>query len=186
MIDIKRIIIIIFSILLVIGILYVFYYFMIKGREVPMAEIIPQEEISEEQMRQTIVTLYFKSGNQLISEERIIDVKELINNPYDKILNLLIDGPKENNIEKTIPEGTKINNIKKENDILLIDFSSEFLENHTGGEENEKLTIKSIVNTLTELTEINGVKILINGEENKGFNDNFIKFNKIYSKENII
>ena len=36
------------------------------------------------------------------------------------------------------------------------------------GKEN---LINSIVNTLTELTEINEVKILINGQENPEFNE---------------
>ena len=40
----------------------------------------------------------------------------------------------------------------------------------------ESATIYSIVNTMTNLTEVNAVKILIDGEENKAFNDNKIKF----------
>lgn len=35
------------------------------------------------------------------------------------------------------------------------------------GKEAEEKTIESIVNTLTELTEVNSIKILIEGEENK-------------------
>lgn len=178
----RRIITIIVIICLIIAITYGVYYFFIKDREVGMIEYTPEQEISEEQMRQTMVSLYFKTGETIAPEARLIDVKELIENPYKEILNMLIEGPKSNNLEKTIPEGTKINNIKKEGDILIIDFSEEFIVNHKGGEKEEKVTIDSIVNTVTELTEINGIKILINGKENKCFNDGKIEFNKVFKR----
>ena len=42
----------------------------------------------------------------------------------------------------------------------------------------------SIVNTLCELTEVNKIKILINGEENKSFKDEKIKFDVLFTKQN--
>lgn len=184
MLDWKRIIIILVFIILIIGII-TGVYFIVKNKntEKEMTEYTPQEEISEEQMRQTMVSLYFKNDNGLIPEARLIDVKELINNPYEKILNMLIQGPKNENLKKTIPEGTKINRIEKEGENLIIDFSSEFIEKHIGGELEEKLTIQSIVKTVTELTEINGIKIEINGEDNKEFTDGKIKFDKIFNRD---
>jgi len=181
MLDMKRIITIGIIICLIIASIFVVYYFFIKGEE-EILEIIPEEEITEEQMRQTIVSLYFKSGEEIVPEARLIDVKLLLNNPYEEILNMLIEGPKNNNLEKTVPEGTKINKILKEKDTLIIDFSEEFINNHKGGEKEEEITIKSIVNTITELTEINGIKILINGEENKSFPDNAVVFDKIFTR----
>jgi len=130
-----------------------------------------------------MISLYFKNENEIVPEARLIDVKELINNPYEKIIDLLIEGPKNNNLKKTIPEGTKVNKIEKIGEVLIIDFSEEFILNHEGGEEQEKLTIKSIVKTVTELTEINGIKIKINGEENKEFKDGKIKFNQNFNRE---
>lgn len=184
MLDWKRIIIILVFIILIIGIITGVYLIVKnKNTEKEMTEYTPQEEISEEQMRQTMVSLYFKNDNGLIPEARLIDVKELINNPYEKILNMLIQGPKNENLKKTIPEGTKINRIEKEGENLIIDFSSEFIEKHIGGELEEKLTIQSIVKTVTELTEINGIKIKINGEDNKEFKDGKIKFDKIFNRD---
>ena len=141
-------------------------------------EIIPEEEISEEQMRQTIVSLYFYNENtkSLVPEGRLVDVKELVDKPYDKLMELLMQGPNNGELSKTIPEGTKVNKIELKGDTLYIDFSKEFVDNHEGGEEKEKATIYSIVNTMTNLTEVNSIKILIDGEENKAFNDNKIKF----------
>lgn len=178
----RRIITIAIIICLIIAAIYGVYYFFIQDREEKIIEYIPEQEISEEQMRQTMVSLYFKSGDEIVPEARLIDVKELLDNPYKEILNMLIEGPKNTNLERTIPEGTKINKLQKESDILIIDFSEEFVLNHKGGEEEEKITINSIVNTVTELTEINGIKILINGEENKSFNNGKIEFNRIFKR----
>lgn len=184
MLDWKRILIVAISIILIIAVIVgVYFYIKNKKEKEEIIEYTPQEEISEEQMRQTIVSLYFKNENGLMPEARLVDVKELINNPYEKILNLLIEGPKNENLKKTIPEGTKINKIEKEGEILIIDFSEEFISNHNGGQQEEKLTLQSIVKTVTELTEINGIKIKINGEENKEFKDGKIKFNQIFNRE---
>ena len=179
----RRIITIAIIICLIIGAIFGVYYFFIQDKEEKITEYTPQEEISEEQMRQTMVSLYFKSGELVAPEARLIDVRELLDNPYKEILEMLIEGPKSTNLEKTIPEGTKINKLEKQSDILIIDFSEDFIKNHKNGEKEEKITISSIVNTVTELTEINGVKITINGEENKSFTDGKVKFDKIFHRE---
>ena len=174
----KKIVIAIIIIVVLIGIGVWYFLFYNKNTEMDTNEIIPEEEISEEQMRQTIVSLYFYNENtkSLTPEGRLIDVKELVENPYLKLMEMLIAGPQNQNLSKTIPDGTKINKAKLKGDILYLDLSQEFIENHSGGEEQESITIYSIVNTMTNLTEVNSVKILIDGEENRAFKDNKIKF----------
>lgn len=184
MLDKKRVLIIGIAITIIVAILVgVYFYIAGKEPENQITEYTPQEEITDEQMRQTIVSLYFKNDNGLIPEARLMDVKELISNPYEKIVTMLIEGPKNENLQKTIPEGTKVIKIERDGEILALDFSEEFVSNHIGGEEQEKLTIQSIVKTVTELTEVNGIKIKINGEENKEFKDGKIKFNQIFNRE---
>ncbi len=184
MLDKKRFLIIGIAIILIVTVIVGFYFFTKnKGKENEITEYVPEQEISEEQLRQTIVSLYFKNGSELIPEARLVDVKELVNNPYEKIMNMLIEGPKNENLQKTIPEGTKINKIERQKETLIIDFSEEFVSKHIGGEKEEKLTLQSIIKTLTELTEINGIKIKINGEENKEFKERKIKFNQIFNRD---
>ena len=65
-----------------------------------------------------------------------------------------------------------------ENDCVVLDFSSEILNYSKDSKKDKENMIKSIVNTLTELTEVNKVKILVNGKENDEFKD-------IYSREKI-
>ena len=141
-------------------------------------EIVPEEEISQDQLKQTIVTLYFlgKNSEKLEPEARQININYLLENPYKTLINLLLEGPKNDELIKLIPKGTKLNNIEINNNIIFIDFSEEFIMDENLGEEKEKLIINSILKTLIELNEVDGIKILINGEEDKCFSDGIITF----------
>ena len=183
----KKILVILIIIIVILGVCsYIIYNKIQKNKEISdISEYIPEEEITQEQLRQTIVSLYFnsKDTNTLMPEGRTIDVKELTKDPYLTLINLLIEGPKNEKLEKVIPEGTKVNKVELKNNIVYVDFSSEFVHNHVGGAEKESKTIYSIVNTLTQLNEVEAVKILINGEEGKAFNDNEIKFTESFVKK---
>ena len=174
----KKIILSIIIVLILVGVGIWYFFFYNQNTQSEENQIIPEEEISEDQMRQTTVSLYFYNNDtkSLASERRLIDVKELLDNPYKRLMELLIEGPQNANLSKTIPDGTNVNKAEIKGDILYLDLSREFIENHAGGEEAESATIYSIVNTMTNLTEVNAVKILIDGEENKSFKDNKIKF----------
>lgn len=172
----RKKIIIFFSILLII--IAISGYFIIKNikknkEETLVQEYIPQEEIGESQARQTIVSLYFpdKEKQEIKPEARLIDIKEIINTPYEKLLEMLIQGPKNDKLERVIPEGTKVLKTYMENDCLVIDFSKDFLNYDMEKENGKNNMVKSIVNTLTELTEVNKIKILIEGNKNENFNE---------------
>lgn len=170
-------IVIIFSVLLIIiligGYFTIKYVKNKKAEDTTVEEYTPQEEISEEQLRQTIVSLYFQSkeSKELVPEARLVDIKEIINDPCDKLVNLLIEGPKSEKEERLIPENTKLNKSYMEGDCVTLDFSAEFLNYDKSDEKMKTNMINSIVNTLTQLTEVNSVKILIDGCENEEFNE---------------
>lgn len=170
-------IVIIFSILLIIILIGGYFAIQwvkdVRQKNTEVEEYIPQEEITEEQLRQTIVSLYFQSKEtkELVPEARLIDIKEILNNPCDKLVNLLIEGPKSEKEERVIPENTKLNKCYMENDCVILDFSEEFLSYDKSDEKVKNNMINSIVNTLTQLTEVNSVKILIDANENEGFKE---------------
>lgn len=147
-------------------------------------EYTPQEEISSEQLRQTLVTLYFKNKTTgaLMPEARMIDSKVLLNEPYKKLIELLIEGPKNDSLEKVIPNDTVINSVKFEKGIVYIDFSKDFIKTETMGAEEELKIVNSIVNTLTELTEVEGVKFLIDGEGDLNFESGKVKLNDTFKR----
>ena len=171
-------IIIIFSVLfiiLIIGGYFLINYLRNKNtqEEQIVEEYTPEEEISEEQSRQTIVSLYFqnKETKELEPEARLVDIKEVLENPYNKIVNLLIEGPKDETKERLIPENTKLLSSQIQGDCLTLDFSSDFLNYDKTDEKTKENLINSIVNTLTQLNEVNSIKILIDGAENEEFNE---------------
>jgi len=174
-----------FIILGLIILLILLIWFLTKDSEEGLIEYTPEEEITEEQIRQTMVKLYFKNKEtgELDTETRIIDVKELANNPYELLVKMLIEGPKNDKLERLIPEGTNLNKIELQKNIVIIDFFEGFIKNHSGGLAEESKTIYSIVNTLTELTEVEGLKILINGEEGKAFVDEAINFKEVFVRK---
>ena len=177
---------IILIVLILLGVGYIiFNNIKNNSNKIIEEEYIPQEEITHEQLRQTILTLYFfnPENYNISSEARKIDAKLLLDNPYELIINLLIDGPKNENLLKLIPENTKLNSAKIIDNILYIDFSEDFIKEQFLGKEQEELILKSIIYTVTELTEINKVAILINGEEDSGFPDGELMFNKIFIRE---
>lgn len=170
-------IIIIFSILLIIillgGFLTIKHVKNKQQENMLSGEYVPQEEISENQMRETIVSLFFldKETKKLEPEARLVDIKEIINDPSDKLVQLLIEGPKNIKNEKIIPDGTKLNKSYMDNDCVVLDFTKEILNYNKIEEKGKENLINSLVNTLTQLTEVNNVKILIDGNENEEFNE---------------
>ena len=148
----KRIIGAIITLLIVgIGVFFIFRNIEIKKIENEYQDYIPQEEISDEQSRQTKVLLYFENieNGQLEIETKIIDANLLIENPEKKLIEYLIKGPQNDKLKKLIPDGTILNDVKIENGCAIINFSNEFLNYEN--EENKLKIINSIVNTLTNL-----------------------------------
>lgn len=157
-----------------------------KEKKQIVGEYTPVEEITDEQLRQTNITLYFCNNltGELATEIRQIDAKKLLDNPQNELINYLIEGPVSDNLSKLIPEGTKLINSELKDGILLINFSEEFIKEQNLGLEQERKIVESIVKTLTQLNEINGIKILINGEENMGFPDEELNFKEIFILSN--
>lgn len=145
--------------------------------ETDVSNYTPQEEISNAQNRTTLLTLYFtdSSNGKLIPEVRQIDVKEIIDNPYEKIMNFLIDGSQNEAIGKSVPEGTKVNSIKLEKENLIIDVSKEFTSKYESGSVEQKNMIYSVVNTFLELREVSSVTFLIDGEMCEDLKEPFTK-----------
>ena len=72
-------------------------------------------------------------------------------------------------MQNPIPEGTKVNKAEINGDCVTVDLSQEFL-NSSGTN-----AIYAIVNSLTELKEVNSVKFLIDGEEQENMKEAFVR-----------
>lgn len=174
----KKIVTIVTIIVIAFAVFFIYNNISIEKQENKVDEYqdyTPEEEISEEQLRQTKVILYFVNNEtgELESEIKIVDANTLIKEPYKELMTLLLKGPQSSNLKSIIPEGTVLNDIAMENSCATINLSSEFLNYEN--EENKLKIINSIVNTLTNLKEIESVKFLINGEQNEKLSEEYVK-----------
>jgi len=166
MLNKKKIILIVLGIILVVALVLFIKQFIIVNPENQISEeYTPQAEISEEDLRNKIITLYFqeKESGQLVQEGRLIDAKLLLQNPYETLIQMLILGPEASSYQKLIPEGAMLNKVELKGDVLEIDFTKEFL-NFTDENHKHKV-IESIEKTVTALSEVNGIKLFVDGEE---------------------
>ncbi|MDD2585639.1 MAG: GerMN domain-containing protein [Syntrophomonadaceae bacterium] len=113
------------------------------------------------------VVLYFGDDEAmyLIPEKRTIKINSTDKLPAGAIINELIEGPHDKSLRPTIPKEAKLISAKVEDKIAYVDFTEEIRTKHWGGSAGETMTIASIVNTLTELDDIDKVQILIGGEK---------------------
>ena len=174
----KILILFIISVILIVVIGYFAIKFVKQKKDNEIQnEYVPQEEISDEQSRETIVSLYFtdKETGLLKPEARLVNVKDLIKLPYNTLVELLISGPKNDKLKVVIPENTKLLNASLDKECLTLDFSSEILNYNKDDSMLKNNLIYSIVNTVTELNEVNKVKFLVNGQASSDFEEFYVR-----------
>lgn len=151
------------------------------------SDFIIDDVISPEPKNYKVVKLYFQNRNAtgFNVEEREIEVNP--NEPLEKyIIEELIKGPNEADSYPTVPSETKLRSIKTEttDGICYVDLSSDFVTKHSGGSTSEWFTIYSIVNSLTELDNVNKVQFLIEGEKLQEFKGH-IDFSKLFEADKV-
>ncbi len=83
------------------------------------------------------------------------------------ILEQLLEGPLLGGMQAVIPEGTVLNKVNIRDGICYVDFNEKFMEKREGIEP--EVAIYSIVNSLTELSNVYKVQFLINGAAKKTY-----------------
>ena len=141
----------------------------------PTSSLAIDEETAEVLNEKVPVILYFGDEQQtkLVKEIRYVDISEAKKGSEvlaSIMVKELIAGPKTDKVKSLIPEGTSLRGpFKIEDRVATVDLTKEFVEKHPGDEKLAELAIYSIVNTLTELKDVERVKIIINGKETKNF-----------------
>ncbi len=118
----------------------------------------------------TTVLLYFgdEMAEYLVPERRNIDIAA--GDTVEKIIvEELMKGPSEVGNIRTIPQEAKLLSIETKDSVCFVNFSKDFVDKHSGGTTGEKLTVFSVVNSLTELGTIDRVQFLIEGEKREEF-----------------
>ncbi len=111
------------------------------------------------------VELFFSTEDAMYlqSETRTVAGEDF----YLNVLQELIAGPQSEELNPTIPEDSEVLGVEHERqeERLIINFNDNWRLDHWGGSTGERLTIYSIVNTMTSLPEISRVRFLVEGRE---------------------
>lgn len=143
----------------------------------PTSSLTIDEEEAAVLNEKVPVVLYFGDEQQtkLVKEIRYVDIKEAKKGAAtlaSVMVKELIAGPKAKGLKSVIAEGATLRSpVKIEGRVATVDFTKEFVDNHPGGKALAELTVYSIVNSLTELKDVERVKIIINGKNTKNFKD---------------
>jgi spore germination protein GerM len=98
---------------------------------------------------------------------------------------MLLKGPKDSKLKSIIPEGTQVLGTKLNKNCVTINLSKEFIENAPEDVNEKSNMIYMIINTLTELKEVESIRFLIEGEEVEGFKEEAVKLNNEFVRKKI-
>ncbi len=133
-----------------------------------------------ESMQPVTLILYFanQEGDLLYETERTV----LYNSdmPLEKVVvNQLIQGPSSDDFYPTLPENLTLLGITVKDGICYVDFDSSFI---SGAQDvKDYIPIYSVVNSLSELTNVSKVQITINGSTDVKFREN-ISFSTVFER----
>lgn len=114
--------------------------------------------------------LYFAdgTGNKLAAEER--ELMHNVNTSMERlVVEALISGPETYGCYTTLPPDVKLLNVSVSDNTCYLNFDSGFLKNVSG--VGEYIPIYSIVDSLTELTNVKKVQIVVNGSSDVLYRD---------------
>jgi germination protein M len=116
-------------------------------------------ELTSEKIVTRRLRLYFadSTATSLVAEERFAEVRQGAP-PEQQALEQLIKGPQTSGLYRTLPENVKISNVKTEDKTCYIDLSKQFSSRLFGADE--LLAVYSIVNTLTDPANFEGIELV--------------------------
>ncbi len=133
----------------------------VQGKDADLKSVAPE---------QANIRLYFANAafDALNVEDRGVAKCNSILSYAKSVISQLIKGPTQKGLFRTIPPAVVLRAVYVYGETLVVDFSKDLVNQHTGGISSELLTVYSIVNTLMELPPVDGksvknVQILING-----------------------
>lgn len=150
-----------FLFLLVLFLGCIWYTNTLEQQEVATNELELQNDSGENFSK---VLLYFlNSKNELVPEYRFVSLDDLKADMLKLIVTELLKGPRLEENKSALPDGVELISTEVRDNVASVNFSKEFIPQGEG-EANRLAKISAVVNTLTEIKEIDTVEILIEGE----------------------
>lgn len=128
----------------------------------PTESAVPQPYGEEKDIN---ITLYFgdETASHLVPEQRNIKITNEKELPK-RIVEELIKGSQTSTGVNTVDKNTQLNSVKVTDNVAVVDFGDNFETLNTGGSARERLCLYAIVNSLTELENVDRVKVSVNGK----------------------
>lgn len=114
------------------------------------------------------LSVYFanEAGNALLESNLNVSYDGTLSTEH-LILQQLIEGPVLGGMQAVIPEGTTLNKVTIRDGICYVDFNEKFMEKRPG--ITPEVAVYSVVNSLTELSNVYRVQFFINGAAKKTY-----------------
>ena len=163
----------------------------VEGKEIRNNSGEPEGPIANEDIvvgtgageeRELSVVLYFYNQDASYLEKETRRVRASSNETLEKyVVEGLIAGPKDSKLSATLNKDSKLVSIQTKDGICFVNFTGDFVSQNTGSSAQEAGAIYSIVNSLTELDEVNRVQFLIDGKKTDSFGS--FAFNEPFERD---
>ena len=122
-----------------------------------------KNEKTEQSMK---VKVYYPddSGMKLVEVDREIIVDDSVDK-YTAAVEAMMEEPDEENLTRIFPKNAAIRSVTVKDGLATVDFDGSILKGFVGGSTGEEFLIGSIVDTLTNFSEVKRVKFLVDGNE---------------------
>lgn len=115
-------------------------------------------------LAQSKITVYYADqDNRYLIPVEVNTKLERLEERAALAVSMLSETPERAELRLTLPKNTEILDLSIENGECIIDFSDDFYRYRNKSESGERMTILSVVNTLTQFTDIQSVQILVEG-----------------------
>lgn len=127
------------------------------------ADSLQLEDDSLERLA-TTMTVYYADADRryLVGKELSINLADQID-IADYLISQLTTPPRDSDLLSPLPEGTRLLDASIENRVCKVDFSAEFDQNLWRSSEAQRLSLLSVVNTLTQLPQVDYVQFYSEG-----------------------
>ncbi len=114
---------------------------------------------------EVVVKIYFADANAMYLVPEEVTLTKDNRSLAELMVAQLIAGPTVAEHNVVLPPETRLLSLEVVDGIAYVNFSEEVRTKHWGGSTGETMTIYSVVNTLTQLPEVDKVQFLIEGEK---------------------
>ena len=135
--------------------------------------------------REPTINVYFLKGEKLVASPKVLHKED---EPLSKVAFGLLAGPtdaeKADGCFSEIPKGTQINSLRKDGEVLTVNFN-EKLQSYGGGSAKVRGLVAQIVYTFTEVPGITKVRITIEGEKDAALGGEGYVIDRPLSREDV-